>query len=220
MRTAERWLFALGLTTLLAAPIAWFELRSESRHMGPAPDLAAVAARAPQGWQALPVPDNVVSPSVQASYDQVQMRRYALPGGEEIMLVLTWSRDGRVRAGHDQQVCYRAQGFVIASIDESALPLANSTVKAISFSGRRGDLVEDVVYWRVTGGKFEAGGSIWRHRLNEIGKTITGNIPDSLMVRVSSRRPANLPASTVNADFVQAFLKSLTPAERAQLVGR
>ena len=220
MRAAERWLFAVALTTLLAAPVAWFELRSESGFAGQAPDLAAIAARAPAGWQVLPVSDNVVSPSVQASYDQVLMRRFARRDGEEITLVLTWSRDGRLRAGHDQQVCYRAQGFVIASVGEADLPLANDAMKAIAFSGRRGDLVEDVMYWRITGGEFESGGNIWRHRLNEIGKTITGNIPDGLMVRVSSRRPADAPASTVNAAFVQAFFKSLTPAERAQLAGR
>ena len=45
------------------------------------------------------------------------------------------------------------------------------------------------------------------------------NIPDNIMVRVSTWRPATDPPSTVHIDYIKSYLQSLKPKTRHILTG-
>lgn len=235
MRSAERWLLAMAFATVLALPLLWFELRPALGAGNPQPDLLALLAHEPAGWRARQEVDKVVdprwSPATQAAYDTVVMRQFVRPAdGAEVTLLITWSRDGRLRAGHDQEACYRAGGFAVSGIRTATLPAdAAAGLDVTSFTGERGDLAEDVVYWRVTGGRLDAvqsdkgelkGKDILVQRLHRLRSMLSGEVPDNVMVRVSTRRPAHVPPGQVNEAFVQGLLQALGPSERATILGR
>ncbi|WP_295459039.1 exosortase C-terminal domain/associated protein EpsI [uncultured Thiodictyon sp.] len=228
MRAIERWSLAVGFTVLLAAPQAWLEFRSDAGAADPPPDLAAIVARAPAGWHDA-APAQVVDPREAAGarlfYDQVAVGQFAQPGAPAVTLVLTWSRDGFRRAGHEQEVCYRAQGFTVAGEQVTRLDAGGAQFPARVFNARRGEVVEDVLYWRVTGGKLDEGGregvtDQLMLRLHTLRHIFTPGIPANLMVRVSHQRQAAAPPTSANAAFVRAFLGTLGPAGRDLLTGR
>ena len=223
MRNIERWLQAVTFTLVLVLPLAWLEFGPKYRYEGPVPDLAAVIAREPAGWQAKPSLKDVIDPRwdafAQAAYDSVVMRQYVLPDRSEVTLVLTWSRDGRQRAGHHQENCYRVQGFTVSDERKTVLPTSVKPLDATTFTARRESVVEEVVYWRVTGGVLESS-AISSRKLSRLRETMTRRIPENVMVRISTRRPANAVRAVTHEALVQTFLQSLKPADLAMLTGK
>lgn len=234
MRSAERWLLAMAFAAVLALPLLWFELRPALGAGNPQPNLLAILAHEPAGWRARQVLSEVVdprwSPATQAAYDTVVMRQFVRPAdGAEVTLLITWSRDGRLRAGHDQEACYRAGGFAVSGMRTGTLPAGAAGLGVTSFTGERGHFAEDVVYWRVTGGRLDAvqsdkgelkGKDILVQRWRRLRHMLSGNVPDNVMVRVSTRRPAHMPPVQVNETFVEGLLQSLGPSERQTILGR
>lgn len=234
MRSAERWLLAMAFAAMLALPLLWFELRPALGAGNPQPNLLAILAHEPAGWRARQEVDKVVdprwSPATQAAYDTVVMRQFVRPAdGAEVTLLITWSRDGRLRAGHDQEACYRVGGFAVSGMRTGTLPAGAAGLGVTSFTGERGDLAEDVVYWRVTGGRLDVvqsdkgelkGKDILVQRWRQLRHMLSVNVPDNVMVRVSTRRPAHAPPGPANEAFVQGLLQALGPAERETILGR
>jgi EpsI family protein len=233
MRSAERWLLAISFAAVLALPLLWFELRPALGAGNPQPDLQAILAHEPAGWRARQKLEEVVdprwSPATQAAYDTVVMRQFVRADGAEVTLLVTWSRDGRLRAGHDQEICYRAGGFAVSRMRTETLPAGAAGLGVTSFTGERGNFAEDVVYWRVTGGRLDPvesdkgelkGKDILVQRLHRLRHMLSGDVPDNVMVRVSTRRPAHMPPAQVNETFVKGLLQALGPSERQTILGR
>ena len=233
MRPVERWLLAIAFAVVLAVPLLWFELRPAPGAGNPQPDIQAILAHTPPGWRATQKLDEVIdprwSPATQAAYDTVVMRQLVRSDGAEVTLLITWSRDGRLRAGHDQEACYRVAGFTVSGMRTGLLPASTARLGVTSFTGVRGNFAEDVVYWRVTGGTLDAvasdkselrGKDILVQRLHRLRHMLSGNVPDNVMVRVSTRRPAHMPPRLTNETFIQEFLQGLSSSELQTIIGR
>jgi EpsI family protein len=207
----------------LAGPLAWLELRPETKFEGTAPDLANIIAEVPAGWRAKQSLTDAIdprwNPDTQAAYDTVVMRQYARDDGAEVTLLITWSRDGRLRAGHQQEICYGMSGFVINTVQSRALHIRAHPIAATAFGARRGEFIEDVVYWRVTGGQLDDGSQILWKRLRELRIALSGSLPDNVMVRVSTRRRADAPPSNAIEAFVDAFMQPLPMNDFKTLTG-
>ncbi|MFM1884952.1 MAG: hypothetical protein RL026_109 [Pseudomonadota bacterium] len=229
-------LFALLMALLLLVPAAWSALREQRMHAMPAPDIAAWVARAPEGWTAEPLADGAVAPQVddsyEATYDAVVMRQFTRRDGATVQLVLTWSRDGLLRAGHDQEYCYKVQGYDVQGLEpfDWSLRGGRNPLRGLGFSGLRPGFVEQVAYWRITGGRPEVlesqrngGAGLVQQRLEDLRRRLIRDLPDNLMVRLSVRAPrAGHDAAysqQVLEDFARAWLATLSTEARDAAVG-
>ena len=188
---------------------------------GAKPDLQNIIKQHPQGWQA--IPGATVDPSTQSTvYDLVASQIYKRADGKAASIVMTWSYDGFHRAGHAQEVCYNSQGFAVSTPRNSSVMVGGKKLDVVTFEGRNGGMIEDVIYWRVTGGIHDAAlqeNISMTQRFKEVPRILIGDIPSNLMVRVSTWRAATDPPSTVHIDYIKSYLQSQTPKTRHFLTG-
>ena len=189
--------------------------------MGAKPDLQSIIKQHPEGWRT--VSASTVEPSTQnSSYDIVATQIYKRADGKEASIVMTWSFDGFHRAGHPQEVCYNSQGFEVSTPRNGSVMVGEQKLDFVTFEGRHGDMIEDVIYWRVNGGIHDAAlqkNIPMKQRFKEVSRILIGDIPDNIMVRVSTWRRESDPPSTVHIDYIKAYLQSVSPSIRRILTG-
>jgi len=224
MRVTNYSLVAIALGLVLIFSEILVDIKHQPAYKGKKPDLERIIKLHPDGWKATAGP--VVDPrSLEYAYDAVVSQNYQHVDGSTVMVSMTWSRDGIRRAGHPQEVCYNASGFTVNVPKHASILAAGKKLDVITFSGRYKDMVQDVVYWRVTGGKHDVrfvDNFVLTHRFREVAGLLMGDIPDNLMVRVSSWRRDTDPPSTAHIDYIQAYLAYLqrvSPSTRLFLTG-
>ena len=119
-------------------------------------------------------------------YSQLLTRTYSGPDGTSIMLLIAYSgaQDGVVQI-HRPEVCYPASGFQLVQNQQHTTRLANHSAIPSRFivaedSVRR----EMLIYWTRTGRAFPRKWAEQRWAIFE--QNIQGDIPDGLLVRISS----------------------------------
>lgn len=164
----------------------------------------------------------VVNPQTQALldklYSQVLSRTYVNKQGYRVMLSLAYGDDqrGGLQA-HRPEVCYPAQGFKVARIDDGGLATEFGTIEVRRLTTNLGQREEPVTYWltvgdRVIRNKFDK-------RLAEIRLGLTGQIPDGLLFRVSSIDRDVARAFAMQQKFAADMLGAVPVEVRRQLSG-
>ena len=221
MRVTKYNLLAIAFGFLLIFSEILVEIKQHPAYKGQKPDLERMIKLHPDGWKAVAGP--VVDPqSLEYVYDVVVSQKYENVDGKVVMVSMTWSRDGIRRAGHPQEICFNASGFTVTLPRQVSIQAAGNKLDVIAFTGRQGDMVQDVVYWRVTGGKHDVRLDekyLLTHRFREVAALLMGDIPDNLMVRVSSWRRESDPPSTAHIDYIKDYLQSVSPSTRRFLTG-
>jgi EpsI family protein len=151
-------------------------------------------------------------------YSQVLTRTYISRRGYRIMLSIAHGDDqrGGLQA-HRPEVCYPAQGFHLSKVQDGTLATRFGDIDVRRLSTRLGTRNEPVTYWLTVGNQVVR--TSFDKRLAELRLSLTGQIADGLLFRVSS-----LDMDEANAfDMQRAFiidLMSAVPAEaRRQLSG-
>ena len=153
-------------------------------------------------------------------YTQTLERTYINPQGQRIMLSIAYGGDQRGEATqvHRPEFCYTAQGFRIVgnavgalSTDFGALPVR----RLVAVQGRR---TEPITYWVTVGDKATLPGL--QRKLAQLSYGLAGQIPDGMLVRVSSIDIDERGAHQLHERFVRDMLGVLNPQARAQLAGR
>ncbi len=153
-------------------------------------DLEAVVPAAFAGWRIDPeVAPVAPAPDVQANlarlYDQVVARTYVNAQGERMMLTVAHGGDqSDALKAHRQEVCYRAQGFRVASLEHATLAAAGRKIPVTRFVATRGERSEPVTYWFTMGDRVVLG-RLERLRV-QLENGLRGRLPDGMLVRVSS----------------------------------
>jgi EpsI family protein len=118
-------------------------------------------------------------------YSEVLTRTYINKEGYRIMLSMAYGDDqrGGLQA-HRPEVCYPAQGFALGKVTDGVLPTAYGNIDVRRLTTSMGSRKEPVTYWLTVGdhvviGKLEK-------RIAEFRLSLTGQIPDGLMFRISS----------------------------------
>ena len=183
MRVTKYNLLAIAFGFLLIFSEILVEIKQHPAYKGQKPDLERMIKLHPDGWKAVAGP--VVDPqSLEYVYDVVVSQKYENVDGKVVMVSMTWSRDGIRRAGHPQEICFNASGFTVTLPRQVSIQAAGNKLDVIAFTGRQGDMVQDVVYWRVTGGKHDVRLDekyLLTHRFREVAALLMGDIPDNLM---------------------------------------
>lgn len=160
-----------------------------------------------------------VRAALAALYTEVLERTYVGPGGERIMLSIAYGRDqgGEGTQVHRPEFCYAAQGFALTDGGTAELPTAQGTLPVRRLVATLGRRHEPITYWVTVGERATRPGL--ERKLVQLRYGLAGQIPDGVLVRVSSldRRAGH--AFAVQQRFIAALVAGLPPAARARLAG-
>ncbi|WP_373991131.1 exosortase-associated protein EpsI, B-type [Duganella sp. BuS-21] len=223
MKNTARNLLLLAL--MMASSGLAVALRPTERiaSLGPAVDLETLVPRQFGEWQ---VDDKVVyqqvSPDVGAAlakiYTQVLTRTYVNKSGYRIMLSVPYGAnqsDGL--AAHDPEGCYPAQGFQIMSKSKDVVSTAQGALPIRRMEALSGARHEMVSYWFTVGE--HAVNSDWERKKQQMRYAVRRQIPDGLLVRVSSIDGDSAGAYKVQQEFIQSMLQVLPPDALARVAG-
>lgn len=166
----------------------------------------------------------LVTPELQKvideTYSQTLTRTYVNGAGKRIMLSVAYGgAHGEGMQTHRPEVCYPAQGFQVVkntrpdvlSTDFGELPIR----RLVAAQGPRN---EPITYWVVVGDQQTQFGL--GMKLAQMRYTLTGVIPDGMLVRVSSIDRDETGAYEIQTDFIRAMLGALQDGERERLTGK
>ncbi len=228
MRITRYSALAIATGLLLFSSIFLVELKEyQSSQAGKQPDLERLVNVHPDGWT--PIETNFVDPrwkeSMKGDYDLVAAQGFRRGDGKNVVVVMTWSRDGIRRAGHSQQICYQAGGFTVTPPEYATVSTKARKQDVVAFTANHGNVIEDVMYWRITGGKTDISTgqsglvALRFDKLNRLARHLLGEMPDNLMVRVSSGRATPDQPATAQIDYIKGFIDTVSPSDRQLVMG-
>lgn len=164
----------------------------------------------------------VVNPQQQAIlnkiYNQTLARTYANTQGQRVMLSVAYGGDqSDAMQVHKPEACYPAQGFLLLGSRwaQVVTPAGMLTVRRVDT--RLGARFEPVTYWTTVGDAVVAGGL--DKKLNEMRYSLSGRIPDGMLVRVSSIEPDTAQAHSLHDDFIRSLLAAMPQPARGRIAG-
>ncbi|SDW51795.1 exosortase-associated protein EpsI, B-type [Nitrosomonas oligotropha] len=151
-------------------------------------------------------------------YNQTLSRTYVNSIGERIMLSVAYGGDQSDNlAVHKPEVCYYAQGFEIMKTyaDELLTQYGKLPIKRLlAVKGYRN---EPITYWVTVGNKAVLPGI--DEKLQQLKYGLTGDVPDGMLVRVSSIDSDKDKAYQLQTIFIQDLLSAVSTNERIRLIG-
>jgi len=178
-------------------------LRSPSRKLVerlPALHLEEAAPGTIGDWspdsRAVPLPQSPdVEEQVRAIYSQTVSRNYQHADGTRIMLLIAYGEDqaDATTQLHQPELCYATQGFDVTRMGNDTLALSGARLPVVRLHARRRNRSEPITYWTTVAD--EALNTEASRRLARARFSLRGEIPDGMLVRVSS----------IETDSSQAF---------------
>ncbi|MBY0474998.1 MAG: EpsI family protein [Nitrosomonas sp.] len=151
-------------------------------------------------------------------YNQTLARTYVNSQGERIMLSVAYGGDQSDNLSvHKPEVCYYAQGFEIKKIFPGELLTQYGKLPIKRLLAIKGNRNEPITYWVTVGNKAVLPG--FDQKLQQLRYGLTGNIPDGILVRISSIDNDNDVAYQLQAIFIQDLLLAVNVNERVRLIG-
>jgi hypothetical protein len=228
MRIAKFSILAITFGLLFLSTELLVAVRSNQSVFGSKPDLEKIINYHGDSWTSVGV--QILDPrwknALANAYDEVVSHTMQRKDGQAVAVVMTWSRDGIRRPGHVQQICYQSSGCAVTSPHTLLLQTAAGVQSLVVFTARRENIVEDVAYWRVTGGTLDrpiGDNYLASHRLDMFIRFIRlmlGEIPDNYMVRVSTVRVDHDQPASVHLDYIKDFLEAIPLADRQRIMGK
>lgn len=151
-------------------------------------------------------------------YNQTLSRTYVNSYGERIMLSVAYGGDQSDNlAIHKPEVCYYAQGFEVMKIyaDELLTQYGKFPIKRLM--AVKGSRNEPITYWVTIGNKAVLPGL--EEKLQQLRYGLTGNVPDGMLVRVSTIDADKDRAYQLQNIFIQDLLSMVADEERIRLIG-
>ncbi len=219
---------ALSITAglLLLFSLLLVESRENLTFKKAQPDLQKVIREHPDGWVFVPsiLLDPQTHKTLKSYYDLVVAQAYQRVDEKAVvMMVMTWSANGDRRAAHQQEGCYRASGCTVSTPNYVTVTTKVGNQKVVAFTARRGIRdVEDVMYWKISGGIADNDTTTDKNkllRLMRLVKRVPGDIPDNVMVRVSTVRSTPNQPATAHIEYIREFLETLPASDRKLVMG-
>lgn len=166
----------------------------------------------------------LVTPELQKvideTYSQTLTRTYVNSTGKRIMLSVAYGgAHGEGMQTHRPEVCYPAQGFqVVKNTRPDVLSTEYGELPVRRLVAAQGPRNEPITYWVVVGEQQTQFGL--GMKLAQMRYTLTGVIPDGMLVRVSSIDRDEAGAYDNQSDFIRAMLAAMRDTERARLTGK
>jgi len=163
----------------------------------------------------LPPPDQLA----RLLYDQQVARSYTSSDDLPVMLLLAYgsSQSGMLQI-HRPEICYPASGFHLTETQVTSIPLsAGRAVASRSFTANSDTRVEQVLYWTRIGDLVPT--SWVSQRLAVVRSNLQGQIPDGLLVRLSTVSDDVEHALATLKKFARAMIETMPLERRRMLIG-
>jgi EpsI family protein len=151
-------------------------------------------------------------------YSQLLTRTYVNKDGYRIMLSMAYGDDqrGGLQA-HRPEVCYPAQGFKVHSNQDGPLPTSFGNIEVRRLTTSMGPRDEPVTYWLTVGDHVIR--NQFDKRMMQFRLSLTGQIPDGLLFRISSIDRDAERAFAMQQRFAAELMSSVPAETRRQLSG-
>lgn len=150
-------------------------------------------------------------------YDQVLTRVYAAEDQPPMMLLVAYgsAQDYTLQA-HLPEICYPSSGYTVTALSRVPVKLApGRSDRATYLTAERPDRSEQVFYWVRIGHEYPS--TLGEERLAVIKANLYGQLPDGVLVRISTLASDRTAALPQIMRFHDALLHALGPAGRALL---
>lgn len=225
-RTSWRSLLLATALCTTAAASQWWPLTS-ARHQETSRATPALAQLLPVqfgNWQrderAIIRPVSAAA-DVEADNTYVQTLEYVYVDTEQRHIMLSISRgsqQGDRLQAHRPEFCYRAQGFAITASHDTTLATVNGLLPLRRLATHRPGRSEPVSYWMTVGDEAALPGLT--RKLAQLRHGLSGQIPDGLLVRISTIGEPGSHAYSLHDRFISDLLTALEPTARQTLTGR
>lgn len=166
----------------------------------------------------------LVTPELQKvideTYSQTLTRTYVNDSGKRIMLSVAYGGShGEGMQTHRPEVCYPAQGFqVVKNTRADILSTQFGELPIKRLVAAQGPRNEPITYWVVVGNQQTQFGLSMK--LAQLRYSLTGVVPDGMLIRVSSIDPDEEGAYEDQTDFIRDMVASLQGAQRERITGK
>lgn len=155
---------------------------------------------------------------LQKIYDQTLSRTYVDGAGRRVMLSIAYGGDqSKALQLHLPEVCYVAQGFQLIRDGSDRLATPYGPLPVQRLVARQQERNEPITYW-ITIGEHATRSGI-EQKLRRLAYGLSGEIPDGMLVRVSSIADDEPGAWRVQDRFIAELLAALGGADRVRLIG-
>lgn len=216
----------IALLMIAAAGLAViFKPQARLADSGPKVVLETLIPRQFGNWA---IDDSIIpiepAPDTQAKlekiYNQTLSRAYIDREGRSIMLSIAYGGDqsSKTMQVHRPEICYAAQGFQIHETRKDQIDTLRGILPVKRVLAIQGARIEPITYWLTIGDKAAIPGL--RQRLIQISYGLSGQVPDGMLVRVSSIDPDPTAAYAAQGTFVRDLLAALPSEARARIAGK
>lgn len=135
-------------------------------------------------------------------HDQVLARTYVNSQGQRVMLFVSYGSNqlGREFQEHRPEFCYRGAGFTLLETGDASLPLLAQNLSVRQLLAQQYDRFEAITYWMTIGDQPTMPGV--PRKLVQLRYGLLGEIPDGMLVRVSSLVNNSEDAFALQARFI------------------
>lgn len=151
-------------------------------------------------------------------YQQLLTRVYVAPDRSPVMLLIAYgaSQTGVLQV-HRPEICYPATGYVLSPSSIVPVPVPGDRIEAVGLTAQADTRTEQLIYWtRVGRDRPRTWGE---QRLSVARANLRGELPDAVLVRVSTLSPDADAAFASLSGFVNLLTSAVAPSTRAFLVG-
>lgn len=153
-----------------------------------------------------------------ALYQQLLTRVYVAPDRSPVMLLIAYgaSQTGVLQV-HRPEVCYPATGYALSPSTVVEVPVPGDRIKAVGLTAEADARTEQLIYWTRVGRDRPR---TWaEQRMSVARANLRGELPDAVLVRVSTLSPDAGAAFASLSGFVNLLTSAVAPSTRAFLVG-
>ncbi len=166
------------------------------------------------------LPNPELQSKLNAIYTQVLARTYVKSKTQRVMLSIAYGADqgSDATSVHRPEFCYSAQGFSIRALGSREIVVDGRHIDVRRLVGTFGSRVEPIAYWVTLNDTTVLPGL--ERKLGQIRLGLSGQIPDGMLVRVSSIGPDPDANFALQLEFLNALASSMAPGIRDRYFGR
>ncbi|MDP3224295.1 MAG: EpsI family protein [Rubrivivax sp.] len=165
------------------------------------------------------LPDPSLQAQLDVLYSEVLARTYINASGQRVMLSIAYGSDqsNEATAVHRPEFCYSAQGFRVQGVGTDSLTIGNTQVPVARLVARLGQRIEPITYWVTLDEAATLPG--FGRKLQQIRYGLQGQIPDGMLVRVSTVSPVLEESFAVQQRFLEQLHAAVPAAVRSRYFG-
>ena len=151
-------------------------------------------------------------------YEQLLERTFIDNEGRRVMLSVAYGQEQSAGLElHWPEVCYRFGGFAVHGKHLAELTSEDRKLPVTRLMADLPMRPEVITYWSVLGRERVADANT--ARLRRLAYAVRREVPDGLLVRISSIDPIPERAFRLQAAFIDEMLKAMAPQDRIRIVG-